>query len=96
MKKTATIILNRNLPKETDTLAEHLKKNDGEIESTITLRAEELIHRKDVTLKALSANTVEEVITNLKPYGFGSEIEKAYLAYKDTNEIGIIEIIIIK
>ena len=43
-----------------------LKKNNDEIESTITLRAEELIHRKDVTLKALSSNTVEEVITNLK------------------------------
>jgi len=30
MKKTATIILNRNLPRETDALVEHLKKNDGD------------------------------------------------------------------
>jgi len=30
MKKTATIILNRNLPKETNILVEHLVKNDGE------------------------------------------------------------------
>jgi hypothetical protein len=30
MKKTATIILNRNLPKETDALVEHLKKYDGD------------------------------------------------------------------
>jgi len=29
MKKTATIILNRNLPKETNSLVEHLKKYDG-------------------------------------------------------------------
>jgi len=29
MKKTATIILNRNLPKETDALVEHLNKYDG-------------------------------------------------------------------
>ena len=30
MKRTATIILNRNLPKETDALVEHLKKYDGD------------------------------------------------------------------
>ena len=30
MNKTATIILNRNLPKETDSLVEHLKKYDGD------------------------------------------------------------------
>jgi len=30
MKKTATIILNRNLPKETDALVEHLIKCDGD------------------------------------------------------------------
>ena len=29
MKRTATIILNRNLPKETDSLVEHLVKFDG-------------------------------------------------------------------
>ena len=29
MKRTATIILNRNLPKETDALVEHLVKLDG-------------------------------------------------------------------
>jgi hypothetical protein len=30
MKKTAVIILNRNLPKETDSLVEHLRKYDGD------------------------------------------------------------------
>jgi len=30
MKKTATIILNRNLPKETNALVENLKKNNGD------------------------------------------------------------------
>ena len=68
-----------------------LKKSIDEIKSTVTLRAEELIQRRDVTLRALSANTIEEVIANLKPYGFGNEIEKAYLMYKDTKEIGIID-----
>ena len=29
MKKTATIILNRNLPEPTDRLVQHLKKHDG-------------------------------------------------------------------
>ncbi|HII05129.1 MAG TPA: V-type ATPase subunit, partial [Nitrosopumilus sp.] len=39
----------------------------------------------------IGTNTIEEVIANLKPYGFGNEIEKAYLMYKDTKEIGIID-----
>jgi V/A-type H+-transporting ATPase subunit C len=68
-----------------------LKKSIDEIKSTVTLRAEELIQRRDITIKVLSANTIEEVIANLKPYGFGNEIEKACLMYKDTKEIGIID-----
>ncbi len=39
MKKTATIILNRNLPKETDTLVEHLKKNDGDFTDIFVVEA---------------------------------------------------------
>ena len=39
MKKTATIILNRNLPKETDILAEHLKKNDGDFTDIFVVEA---------------------------------------------------------
>ena len=39
MKKTATIILNRNLPKETDTLVEHLKKNDGDFTDIFVIEA---------------------------------------------------------
>jgi len=39
MKKTATIILNRNLPKETDALVEHLKKNDGDFTDIFVIEA---------------------------------------------------------
>ena len=39
MKKTATIILNRNLPKETDALVEHLKKNDGDFTDIFVVEA---------------------------------------------------------
>ena len=39
MKKTATIILNRNLPEETDALAEHLKKNDGDFTDIFVVEA---------------------------------------------------------
>jgi hypothetical protein len=39
MKKTATIILNRNLPEETDTLVEHLKKYDGDLTDIFVVEA---------------------------------------------------------
>ena len=39
MKKTATIILNRNLPKVTDALVEHLKKNDGDFTDIFVVEA---------------------------------------------------------
>ena len=39
MNKTATIVLNRNLPKETDSLVEHLKKNDGDFTDIFVVEA---------------------------------------------------------
>jgi hypothetical protein len=39
MKKTAAIILNRNLPKETDALVEHLKKYDGDYADIFVIEA---------------------------------------------------------
>ena len=39
MKKTATIILNRNLPKETDALVEHLKENDDDLTDIFVVEA---------------------------------------------------------
>jgi GT2 family glycosyltransferase len=39
MKKTAAIILNRNLPKETDSLVEHLKKYDGDYTDIFVVEA---------------------------------------------------------
>ena len=39
MKKTATIILNRNLPQETDLLVEHLKKYDGDYTDIFVIEA---------------------------------------------------------
>jgi hypothetical protein len=39
MKKTATIILNRNLPKETDALVEHLVKFDGNYTDVFVVEA---------------------------------------------------------
>ena len=39
MKKTATIILNRNLPKETDALVEHLLKFDGDCTDIFVIEA---------------------------------------------------------
>ena len=39
MKKTATIILNRNLPEETNALVEHLKKYDGDYTDIFVVEA---------------------------------------------------------
>lgn len=39
MKKTAAIILNRNLPKETDSLVEHLKKYDSDYADIFVVEA---------------------------------------------------------
>jgi hypothetical protein len=39
MKKTATIILNRNLPEETNALVEHLKKYDGDFTDIFVVEA---------------------------------------------------------
>jgi hypothetical protein len=39
MNKTATIILNRNLPKETNALVEHLKKYDGDYTDIFVVEA---------------------------------------------------------
>ena len=39
MKKTATIILNRNLPKETDLLVEHLRKFDNDYTDIFVVEA---------------------------------------------------------
>ena len=68
-----------------------LGKTQSEIESTIGLRAEELIQRRDVTLKALTSKNVEEVISNLKSYNFGNDVEKAIILYNDVGEIGVID-----
>ena len=68
-----------------------LGKTQSQIESTIGLRAEELIQRRDVTLKALTSKNIEEVISNFKSYNFGNDVEKAIMLYNDIGEIGVID-----
>ena len=55
------------------------------------LKTEELIPRRDVTLKTLTSKNVEEVISNLKSCNFGNDIEKAVVLYNDLGEIGVID-----
>ena len=64
-----------------------LGKTQSQIESTIGLRAEELIQRRDVTLKALTSKNIEEVISNFKSYNFGNDVEKGLLP-RDFSLIG--------
>ena len=68
-----------------------LGKSQSQIESSIGLRAEELIQRRDVTLKALTSKNIEEVISNFKSYNFGNDVEKALMLYNDLGEIGVID-----
>ena len=68
-----------------------LGKTQSQIESSIGLRAEELIQRRDVTLKALTSKNIEEVISNFKSYNFGNDVEKAIMLYNDIGEIGVID-----
>lgn len=69
-----------------------LEKPQDEIESQISLKAEELIQRRDVTIKAVVAKNIEEAITNLKSLKFGNELEKAYSLYRETRLLPVFDV----
>ncbi len=61
-------------------------------EEFVNLRAEELIHRRDITIKALVAKNVDEVVTILKPLRFGEDIEKAISTYNEKKILSIFDV----
>ena len=70
MNKTATIILNRNLPKETDALVEHLKKNDGDFTDIFVVEAGS--DKNNLSKYCYMARrTTEEVLSNGLRYSRG-------------------------
>lgn len=68
-----------------------LGNKQAEIESSISLHAEELIHERDIVLKALVAKDAEETVSALKGIGLGDEVEKAYSLYVEKKQIQIID-----
>ncbi len=61
-------------------------------EKFVNLRAEELIHRRDLTVKALIAKNTDEVVAVLKPLRFGNDIEKAVSMYYEKKILSIFDV----
>lgn len=68
-----------------------LGKTQEELETHLNLRAEELIKRRDVTVKALVAKDLEEAVASLASMQFGEEITKAAAAYNDKKNIQVFD-----
>ena len=68
-----------------------LKKSQEDIESHINFRAEELIKQRDVVVKALVAEDLEEAVASLNQAEFGEEIAKAAALYEERKNIQIFD-----
>ncbi|HWP78814.1 MAG TPA: V-type ATPase subunit [Candidatus Nitrosotenuis sp.] len=69
-----------------------LGRTQEEIETALSLHAEELIKERDVVLKALIAKDFEEAVTTLKAIGIGEEVEKAYSLYNEKKQIQLLDL----
>lgn len=68
-----------------------LGRDPEDIASSISLHPEELIHERDIVLKALIAKDVEEAANTLKSIGIGDEVDKAYAIYNEKKQIQILD-----
>ncbi len=68
-----------------------LKKSQEDIEAHINFRAEELIKQRDVVVKALVAEDLEEAVASLNQAEFGEEIAKAATLYEEKKSIQIFD-----
>jgi V/A-type H+-transporting ATPase subunit C len=68
-----------------------LGRTQEEIETSLSLHAEELIWERDIILKALIAKDFEEAVTTLKSIGIGAEVEKAYSMYNEKKQIQFLD-----
>lgn len=69
-----------------------LGRTSEDIESHLNLRAEELIKRRDVVVKALVAKDLEETVASLGSIQFGDEITKAVTLYNERKNIQVFDI----
>lgn len=71
-----------------------LGKSYEELVPKINLRAEELVGRRDIVVKALVAKNLEEAVAALAGSEFGEDAAKAAAAYKDKGDLRIFDIYI--
>ena len=63
-----------------------------EILPHVNMRAEELIGRRDIVVKALVAKDLEEAISTLQSSEFGGDVSRAAQAYKEKGDIQIFDV----
>jgi V/A-type H+-transporting ATPase subunit C len=68
-----------------------LGKTYEELLPKINLRAEELVGRRDIVVKALVAKNLEEAVAALAGSEFGDDASKAAAAYKDKGDLRIFD-----
>lgn len=68
-----------------------LGKTYEELLPKINLRAEELVGRRDIVVKALVAKNLEEAVAALAGSEFGEDAAKAAAAYKDKGDLRIFD-----
>jgi V/A-type H+-transporting ATPase subunit C len=68
-----------------------LGKSYEELVPKINLRAEELVGRRDIAVKALVAKNLEEAVAALAGSEFGEDAAKAAAAYKDKGDLRLFD-----
>lgn len=63
-----------------------------QIESSISLRPEEIIKERDITVKALAARDFDEAVNSLKGAWLAQEIERAAVAYNERKQIQMLDL----
>jgi len=69
-----------------------LGKSYDELVPKINLRAEELVGRRDIVVKALVAKNLEEAVAALAGSEFGEDAAKAAAVYKDKGDLRIFDV----
>jgi V/A-type H+-transporting ATPase subunit C len=73
-----------------------LNRKYDELYNSIILDAEAYLGRRDIIIKTLEAPSLEEAIQLLSRYSFGKEINLAYNAFKESNNLAAFDIILDK
>ena len=69
-----------------------LGKSYDELLPKINLRAEELVGRRDLVVKALVSKTLEEAVSTLAGSEFAEDVTKAAAIYKDKGDVRIFDV----